>query len=228
MASNVKTYKCPSCGANVDIDLDSGEGVCDYCGSKIVRSNDNEFTINYKVTDEAEIKKQTTELERIKLANKDHEYKKKRTLVKVVISFVLLLIGVFMIIFGFFNGERTGNPNSSYYMVGLLGMFFIMGAAYIWIFDSSNKNSVDNGTNAIVPNSLGSYRNKSYIFVEKTLKSAGFENVVSVALNDLMFGVIKKPNNVENITVDGQEIEVGRRYRKDAAIIISYHSYSNR
>ena len=59
------------------------------------------------------------------------------------------------------------------------------------------------------------------------LRSVGFTNIKCVPLNDLTVGVLKKPGMVDSITINGQDLSsFGKKYPKDAMIIISYHSKS--
>ena len=70
-------------------------------------------------------------------------------------------------------------------------------------------------------------KKKNYSAIEAMFVSAGFTNVRCIALNDLTMGVLKKPGMVDSITINGREVTSGgKKYPKDAAVVISYHSLS--
>lgn len=104
-----------------------------------------------------------------------------------------------------------------------------MGAGYIWLFSKKDDNENDCDGKIRVPNSITDYEKKSYVAIEAMLKSAVFTNIRCVPLNDLTTGFLKKPEMVESITIDGQQVSSGgRKFLPDAAVVISYHSFSGR
>ena len=112
-------------------------------------------------------------------------------------------------------------------MLSMVGFFPLMGAGYIWLFSRKNDDDddMDFGDKAKVPSSISDYEKKNYSAIEAMFVSAGFTNVRCVALNDLTMGVLKKPGMVDSITINGREVTSGgKKYPKDAAVVISYHS----
>lgn len=84
----IKSLKCPSCGANIEVNDDIS--FCSYCGTKLYLDNiTKNININYKNEDVAKIK----EIE----ANKEIELKKiedkKTRSVDVLFIMFLTLIG---------------------------------------------------------------------------------------------------------------------------------------
>lgn len=134
-----------------------------------------------------------------------------------------------MMVIGYMGGHASGDPDSGLYMLSMVGFFPLMGAGYIWLFSKKNDDDddMDFGDKAKVPSSISDYEKKNYSAIEAMFVSAGFTNVRCVALNDLTMGVLKKPGMVDSITINGREVTSGgKKYPKDAAVVISYHSLS--
>ena len=90
-----------------------------------------------------------------------------------------------------------------------------------------DDDDVDFGDKAKVPSSISDFERKNYSAIEAMFVSAGFTNIKCVPLNDLTVGVLKKPGMVDSITINGREVRSGgKKFPKDAAVIISYHSLS--
>lgn len=132
---------CTSCGANLTIDEEREHLYCQYCGAKLVLDNDNEHV--YRHIDVADIKRAETEqlvkLKELEIKEKEKEYKRKMVKVKIIISLFLAAIGVVMMILGNTMGTESGDSNSGWYMVSMIGLFPFMGAAYIWLFSIGDK-----------------------------------------------------------------------------------------
>ena len=47
--------------------------------------------------------------------------------------FLLVLFGLILTFFGYYLGSQSGDPDSTFYMLGLLGMFPLTGAAFLLI-----------------------------------------------------------------------------------------------
>lgn len=231
MAVKLISVKCPECGAILSIEENRDKAFCTYCGAKVLIHNENEYI--YRHIDEAGIKQAETErfirLKQAEFAAKKFDDMQKTRALKIKISLILLAVGVFMMVVGAGLGNLSGNPDSAFYLLSLTGFFPMMGAGYIWLF-SKNKDDEDVMSfedKAKVPSSIDDYEAKSYTTIEAILRSAGFTNINCIPLNDLSFGVLKKPGSVESITINGKEVESGgKKFPKDAAIVISYHSLS--
>ena len=139
-------------------------------------------------------------------------------------------VGILMMVIGYMAGDASGDPDSSFYMLSMVGFFPLMGAALIWLFSiikNDDDDDMDFGDKAKVPSSISDYEKKNYSAIEAMFVSAGFTNVRCVALNDLTIGVLKKPGMVDSITINGREVTSGgKKFPKDAAVVISYHSLS--
>lgn len=225
------SVKCPECGAALNIEEGREQIFCSYCGTKIMVHNDNEHI--YRYIDEAGIKHAETErivkMKQMELAEKKRLASEQMTKTKIKISLILAVVGILMLSLGYLVGSATGDSNSGFYMISLIGFFPLMGAAYIWLL-SKDKEDEDNFVNkAKVPSSVSDYQSKSYVAIEAMLSSVGFTNIKCVPLNDLSTGWIKKPDTVESITINGHEITSGgKKFPRDSSVVISYHSFSKR
>lgn len=225
------SVKCPDCGATLNIEDGREFAFCTYCGAKVILHNENEHI--YRHIDEAGIKQAETErlvrMKQLELVEKKQADERKTRTLKVIISLTLATIGILMMVIGNALGHASGDPNSSYHMVSLIGFFPLLGAAYVWIFSTkkSTDEEVDLGDMAKVPSSISEYEKKSYSAIEAMFIGAGFTNIKCVPLNDLTVGILKKPGMVESITINGHTISSGgKKYPKDAPVIITYHSLS--
>ena len=141
------SLKCPSCGAVLS-DENKDVMFCKYCGSKLIVDNDNEYI--HKNVDVADVKRAETEqlvkLKELEMKEKENEHKKEVLRIKIKSSIILLAIGIIMMVLGFAFGSASGDSDSGWYMVAMVGMFPLMGAAYIWLFsikDNSSKEKDD-------------------------------------------------------------------------------------
>ena len=223
MAITVNSVKCPDCGASLPIEEGRTQVFCSYCGAKVLVTNENEYI--YRHIDEAGIKQAETdrivELKRLEMAEKKRAAKEKTTKLKIVISLALAAIGILLMVIG-------ANSDS---ILSMIGFFPLMGAAYVWLFSKKKDDDDDDDYDGKVkvPSGISEYEKKSYIAIEAMFKGAGFTNIQRIPLNDLTFGLIKKPNMVESITINGKEITSGgKKFAPDATVVISYHSVAGR
>lgn len=231
MAVSLVSVKCPECGATLNIESDRDFAFCSYCGTKVLLHNENEHI--YRHIDEAGVKQAETDriirMKQMELIEKKRADAERTKALKIKISLIMAAIGILMMTFGYMAGAASGDSDSGFYMIAIVGMFPLLGAAYIWILSKKNEddNELDFGDMARVPTSISDYNRKSYNAIEAILSSAGFTNIKCVPLNDLTVGVMKKPGIVDSITINGKEVTSGgKKYPKDAAVVISYHSMS--
>ena len=231
MAVKLISVKCPECGATLNIEEDREQAFCTYCGTKVLLHNENEHI--YRHIDEAGVKQAETDrivrMKQMELAEKKRAAAEKTKALKIKISLIMATVGILMMVIGYMGGHASGDPDSGLYMLSMVGFFPLMGAGYIWLFSKKNDDDddMDFGDKAKVPSSITDYEKKNYSAIEAMFVSAGFTNVRCVALNDLTMGVLKKPGMVDSITINGREVTSGgKKYPKDAAVVISYHSLS--
>lgn len=225
----VLLVKCPECGATLHIEEDRKRAFCTYCGAKVLLENENEHV--YRHIDEAKIIQAETahlvRLRQMEMAEKQQLANQKILKLKIIISLTLATIGILMIAFGYIAGSSTGDPDSGYYMISLVGLFPLMGTVFVWSpvdFKKKEDIVVEDGRIRL-PSSVDDFETKSYVAMEAILKGAGFTNVRCIPLNDLSIGFFTKPGMVESITINGEEATSGRYYPDDS-IVISYHSLS--
>ena len=221
MAITINSVKCPECGASLPLEEGRTQVFCSYCGMKVLVTNENEYI--YRHIDEAGIKQAETdrivELKRLEMTEKKRAAKEKTTKLKIIISLALVAIGILLMVIGE-NGDS---------MLSLIGFFPLIGAAYVWMFRQKEDDDDDYDGKVKVPSGISEYDKKSYIAIEAMFKGAGFTNIQCIPLNDLTFGLIKKPNMVESITISGNEISSGgKKFAPDATVVISYHSVAGR
>jgi len=228
MSIKLVTVKCPECGATLDIEENRKYAYCSYCGTKILIHNENEHI--YRHIDEAGIKQAETErivkIKQIELAEKTRAANEKNQAHYRRIAVTMWIVGTLFMIVGYLGGYASGDPDSGIYMLFMVGMI-LFGSAFPVISKAKNEEETDYGDKVRIPVSINNFEEKNYATIEAVLTGAGFTNVRSVPLNDLKVGILKKPLLVESITVNGQEIAGGgKKYPKDAAILITYHSFS--
>lgn len=138
----VVELKCTNCGANISIEEKREYFFCQHCGTKLVLDNDKEQV--YRHIDEADLKRAETEqlvkLKQLELEEKEKEQKAKITKLKIKISLVLCVCGILMMILGNVLGNLSGDSDSSWYLMSMLGFLPIMATFYLWIFSSEDKN----------------------------------------------------------------------------------------
>ena len=85
-----------------------------------------------------EERRKTRELELEEERRKEEE-RKKSIKVKAIISAILGIVGVTMMIIGIALTSASGNPDSEWNILTMIGMFPCMSIAFLWIDYSDNK-----------------------------------------------------------------------------------------
>ena len=104
-------------------------------------------------------------------------------------------------IIGFLGGSASGDSDSGFYMLAMVGFFPLIGAGYIWLF-SNNKfeENVDVNYNIKVPTAINDFRKKNYAAIQEILKVAGFINIkcveISLAKEMIVYSFPLIPNKV--------------------------------
>jgi len=220
MAIKFTSVKCPECGAKTHIEEGRNQAFCSYCGTKILITNENEYIIRH--VDDAGVKKAETdriiEMKKLEIIEKNRLAKEKIKKIKIIASIIL---GIISIIFSII--ASMDKKNDSFYSIAL---FSLVAIPWIWLINKDNEDEIDFGDKVKIPNSLIYYSKKNYIAVESILKSVGFTNIKTVPLNDLTLGIMKRPDMVEYITINGKMPKFAfKKYHTNASIVISYHSY---
>ena len=232
MAVQLVTIKCPECGATLNFEDNRELGFCSYCGAKVLIHNENEYV--YRRIDEAGIKQAETDrlvkMRQMELAEKKRAAAEKTKALKIKVALIMAALGGILMVTGFVAGHASGDPDSGLYSLAFVGLFSLMGAGFVGLsmIDNNKEDEADPEDKVKVPSSISDYEKKSYSAIEAILVGAGFTNVKCVALNDLKVGFLKKPGMVESISINGKEVTSGgKKFSKDAAVVISYHSLNH-
>ena len=218
MAVKFTSVKCPECGANLPIEEGRTQVFCSYCGTKVIVTNENEYI--YRHIDEAEIKQAETdrivELKRLEMVEKRLAHRQKVKKLKIIITIILGIIALI---------SYSSGPS----MVGVISLFIIL---YMWLlFDKKDDDDDDFDIDGKVrvPAGIDEYEKKSYKAIETMFRGAGFTNVSCIPLDDLTTGILKRPDMVESITINGNKVTSGgKKFSPHATVVVSYHSYARR
>lgn len=213
------TLKCDSCGANLQVLHGKSFMFCEHCGTKIILNNEREIV--HKIVDENVIKQieadKLLKLKEYEIYQKQMEEKKKKFYIKLSIT----LIGIIISIIFFCIGD----------MFSMFSLILLMFSVMPWLIDANKNNEeiskdTNNKTNNIkLAKELVECDNMEYESVEELYRNAGFTNIKTMAIRDLNYFSRRRDNIVSEITINGDEIEEGETYNKNAPIIIKYHKY---
>lgn len=125
MAVKFTSVECPSCGAHLSVEEGREKIFCEYCGTQIIVTNENEHT--YRQVDEAAIKRAETErmirLKELELQEKEEERSRKGRKVAYTFALIFVILGGVLLLFAdrFVQGGE-------YWIVGML---FLLGGGLI-------------------------------------------------------------------------------------------------
>ena len=101
--------KCPHCGADLSVEKERDFLFCQYCGTKIMLTDEHTFTINQNINhtihtiDDANIKRAETErmvqIHRIELEKKQAQNKETLRKIKMIVPLILGIAGIWLIAF---------------------------------------------------------------------------------------------------------------------------------
>lgn len=216
MAVKFTSVECPSCGAHLSVEEGREKIFCEYCGTQIIVTNENEHT--YRQVDEAAIKRAETErmvrLKELEMEEKEENQNRKSRKTAHTVAVVLGVIG---------------SLTELVFPANLFGLFMIVIAFLVW--DSDRNNQKRRTRRYVLPSEvqvtkdMTRYWEKNYNDVAALFCSAGFSNVQTVAKGDLNFLTAKKNGQVESVSINGKTgFKEGGIFQKDARVIITYHS----
>ena len=96
--------KCPRCGADLDAESDREMLFCQYCGAKIILTDENTYTINKNITinqtihhvDDAKITRAETE-RMVQMHQIEKERNESKVLMlKIIFSIILAIVGAIL------------------------------------------------------------------------------------------------------------------------------------
>lgn len=120
--------------------------------------------------------------------------------------------------------EKTNEFIKKYWMF-LLGAFIaliLIVSFGIW----SERNDQNDATKIAINSSSSEFKGKNYENVVTQLQKAGFTNIKTEALDDLVTGLLKKDGEVEGVKIDDKtNFGSDTKFSKEAEIIITYHTF---
>lgn len=177
----------------------------------------------HRIVDEARIHESETDrivrLRELEIEEKEKERSRKGRMVAFIIAVVFIVIGAII--------EAVDSYN-------LLGIFIILGGAYIAMFTFNNADSqkkkreeqraMHEGMIKLTSTAY-EYEGKNYKTIEEIYTRLGFNNISLVNLRDLHFGLSKKDGIVEEVTIDDEVIDCDKWYNPNAEVVITYHGF---
>ena len=127
----LQAITCPKCGGVIQAPLHEKTCYCTFCGTQVF-FDDGSRTITYRTVDEARIREIDLEARRLELEERNRP-KRVKTMI------VLAIIGAVLLILGWFAGQASGDPDSAWYMISMLGMFALFGVVFIWLENGDNN-----------------------------------------------------------------------------------------
>ena len=219
MASRLIAANCPACGADISVDEGKDFSFCVYCGTKVMRVNDNEHI--YRNIDEARIKEAETE-RMIRMRQLDMEEKlglSKRSIMIVWFASVAVLL-----IFGMI-GFAVDNAGMGVCTIFAMSVAF-WGAAYIFGPESKKRNARKymGPNDAFITAPMEAISGKNYNSIRMLYEGAGFTDIKVIPLHDLNIFSQGRNGQVDVVTINGSnEFSEGDIFPKNSKIIITYH-----
>lgn len=200
---NIKmgAQKCESCGGNLEIDLDKRRAVCPYCRTEYIIEEEKKTAVESVI---GFIEKQ----QKMK-QDKEEAEAKKREEARI-------------------KQKEDFEKNKRTYLIG--GICFALVISIICIVgiisENAEKKKNLKAGKIEVPASYEDLKGKNYEDVEKKFEKAGFTNVKSKALGDMITGLLSDEGDVDKVSIDGDtEFSSSDFYKKDVKVVIRYHSY---
>ena len=213
---------CPACGAKLEAEEGRKTIFCSFCGVKVDIDHENEHVIRY--VDEAKIRELEMEEKKrqAKIAADNRKKQEEATRQKVLkerllfVSFAglaIIALGIILI----FVGIRAGSLGTLF--AGILLIVFGSVTRSKLVKHYNEELLYHEGMVRYPPCSNDAIAHE----VENLLKSSGFRNIQMFNMKDVRLGLFVSIGEVESVTINGVEPEVGAWYDPMSAIIIRYH-----
>ena len=123
--------------------------------------------------------------------------------------------------------QRVSNaPLTTKILVGFVVLFIVIGLICGITSCGASSKAANDGKIAI-PESSSEFEGENYKDVVTRLESAGFTNIETEGLGDLITGFFHKDGDVKTVSVNGStSYSSQQRFSPGAQIVIRYHSYS--
>lgn len=233
MATKMISFRCPDCGASLEIAEDRVQGFCTYCGAKIQFQNENEYVV--RSVDEADVKRAETEqmleLKKMELLEEMRKERKKMKALEFKGSVVIAIVAICMILGGIIYHVATAEGIGGGFVTAEFGVLTLLILGAKWVGDRhEEKEAMEellHPGRVTIPPSIMNYQFKNYKTIESELKGAGFTDIKCIPQHVSQMDVLKRPNIVAAIHVNGKRISgAPEAFPKDAKITISYYSRS--
>jgi hypothetical protein len=114
-----------------------------------------------------------------------------------------------------------------YSEIAIISIFIVLmlatvGGVSFWYVQEEGQQQ----TKIRMPRSAEQFKGENYRDVITLLETAGFRNIETVILNDLVTGWLTKDGEVERVSVNGEtSFYSGSRFPVDAKIVVTYHTF---
>ena len=199
--------QCPNCHANLDVEEGRETLFCDFCGTKILLSDENHKKYTYH-NDADVIRAETERIEQLHKMQVDSQKQKWSTALGVTF---LVLAGLLFI---------AGSGAAGLLMAMLGGVMFFYNHSDVQNAQQERIRKV------AVRAGADSYRGENYQQVIADLRLAGFTNIQTIPLQDMTKNTFfTKIGSVSQITINGNsEFTAHKKFEQNALVSISYHS----
>jgi DNA-directed RNA polymerase subunit RPC12/RpoP len=219
MAIKLVTAMCPNCGAKLEVSADRKECFCTYCGTKVL-VDDGSYTVTHRTIDDAKVIKAKAEADATR-----RRFGITSLAIRVGIFVVVAIIAVELVM-GLIGASR-GDKNAWLPLILTIMYGLIAGGFGAMLFMAKKRKTAteDLGADqAILPISTLHVSNLRVEDLVAQLKQAGFTNVGTVARGDVNRFNSKKEGYACEMKVNGESASAGDVFRKDAHVVITYHS----
>lgn len=238
MAIKFTSVKCPECGANLPIEEGRERIFCSYCGTPVIITNENEKIIRH--VDDAKIKRAETdrmiqfeqlELEKRRLNQEiedaERASKLQNIFAKIWLIFVIILFCICIGLLFLQSDDDMPGWVTAFFFLFYIGAPIAVGGG-ILVFKvlperATQKRLISQG-GIRFPKKLEPFNGQNFQHMRSVLKSSGFKNIECINKHDVIVGIFAKTDQVESVSVDGNEITSGGKiYLPDTPITITYH-----
>lgn len=212
--------KCPSCGAALQVEEGRQFTFCQYCGTKIMISDEEKVTIRY--IDDAGLTRAQTEqmvqMKEIELQEKRQKNQRAWWIVGAVVCGLMLVAGAVLM--------ATKSYSAGYTLMSMAVFLGLFGGMTLLAIQRKDKRTSLTQSGIRISSALANYRGQRVQTIAQLLKDAGFTNVTLVPVRDL--GLLSGWRNgmVDKLIIAGDDsICEGDIFSADAAVTLSYHTF---
>ncbi len=192
----LKKLSCPSCGANINMELEDRKTVfCPFCGNQFaIDRGETTSNINFhaRFTNDANVMKEIKE-------DRENERQAKDRKMSLLFSFAMFVL-MFSVSFGLFGMASCSEQKTH----------------------QNEQSAIASGMKK-TGRSSDEFEGMKFQAVTAELELVGFTNISTIDLNDA--GLFKnKKDTIERVTIDGKtSFSSSDYFPPDAQIVITYH-----